>query len=811
MNLSWTSLLKSITAVAALLTANPAQAQTTFYWNGGSISSSPAAGGTGIWNTTNAWRTGSNSGNQGTWAAGTGGTNVGYLAGTAGTITLGTAGSSNFTGTSLTVETSGYTVTSTSGSRNLVMTGALTLGQNVAFTANQNSTGQNWGFGSISGGAGSSLTISGAATANNANRINLSATATSNMPSVMLSGSDAGPTGFVATANGHTLSSNVVNNSATSATMLGATSGNSLNYSGVLSGAAHLQISAGQSGGAGIVTLSGVNTFAGDTYTNNASNAVLRIGIANALPPTTNIFMGSSAGGGTADNGGSIDLNGFDLAVASLTAGVSARGITNNTTTFSTLTIGKASGTHSFGGVIGTVANTNLTMQSNNIALIKTGNSSQILSGSNTYTGGTTINAGTLSISADANLGDAAGGITLGGGTLEMTSSFTLGSGRTILALADTTSTLAVSSGTVSYGGAFTGSGNLDKAGAGWLVVSNASSSYTGLFTISAGTLEVTGSNAFANATLRQTGGELLLAPVGGGEVTIPDLDGSSGTTTVAESVTAVVGGSGNSSYNGQIRGQGGLKKVGNGRLTLTGANDFAGDAVVESGILELAAGGSITAPARASNGGQLKVNGRAGGTVTIDAGGILSGSGTLGGLATIAGTHASGNSPGLQTAEDGLSYNASAVLAWELSANTDSLGDRGVLFDAINVTGGNLSITNGATIDLIFTSPLQNLTASTVVWNDAFWNEDRSWTIIDFTSNGTSTGTFALGTIGLDMNGDSLASVRPNASFSVNNVGGDIVLSYVAVPEPPAVLLGGLGVAAAGWAVRRRRTWLNA
>jgi len=404
MNLSLKSFLTSA-AVVAVLAASTVQAQTNFYWNGGNPSASPAGGGTGTWNTIDAWRTVTDTGTQGTWAAGTGGTNVGFLAGTSGTVTLGSG--ANFTGTSLTVETAGYTVRSTNGSRNLVMTGALTLGSNVAFTANLDNTGGTWGFGSMTGGAGSSLTLSGAAnaTANNANRINLTtASGTSNIPSITLSGGAAGPTGFVASASGHTLSSNIVNNSATSATMLGATSGHSLTYSGVLSGSAHLQISAGQSGGDGIVTLSNVNTFLGDTYTNAATNAVLRIGINNALPSTTNVFMGQSAGGGTAGTGGSIDLNGFNLSVASVTAGSSTRGIGNNTSTLSTLTIGKASGTDTFGGVIGTVANTNMTTQSNFIALVKTGASSQILDGTNTYTGPTTISDGTLALGASGSL-----------------------------------------------------------------------------------------------------------------------------------------------------------------------------------------------------------------------------------------------------------------------------------------------------------------------------------------------------------------------------------------------------------------------
>ena len=43
------------------------------------------------------------------------------------------------------------------------------------------------------------------------------------------------------------------------------------------------------------------------------------------------------------------------------------------------------------------------------------------LSGANAFTGGTTVNSGTLSIASDSNLGATSGGVTLGGGTLDYT------------------------------------------------------------------------------------------------------------------------------------------------------------------------------------------------------------------------------------------------------------------------------------------------------------------------------------------------------------------------------------------------------
>jgi len=57
--------------------------------------------------------------------------------------------------------------------------------------------------------------------------------------------------------------------------------------------------------------------------------------------------------------------------------------------------------------------------------LVKVGNGTLTLGAASTYSGGTTINGGTLAISADNNLGSAAGGLAFGGGTLQLLASFT--------------------------------------------------------------------------------------------------------------------------------------------------------------------------------------------------------------------------------------------------------------------------------------------------------------------------------------------------------------------------------------------------
>ena len=514
---------------------------------------------------------------------------------------------------------------------------------------------------------------------------------------------------------------------------IGATSGFTLTLNGAISGTGNVNFAVGTSGGAGVTVLGAASTFTGNVTVNSSASAIHRLGVNNAIPTTAGVTFGSTAG--------SIDLNGFNQQLIYLASGNSG-GIHNSAAGRSTLTIDGTTNT--------TYARSIGTSGSANIALVKAGSSTLTLSGSSAYSGGVTINGGAISVAADSALGASSGGITLGGGTLEMTNGFTLGSGRTITAAASTTSTLAVTTGTVSYGGAFTGSGNIDKAGVGRLVVSNASSGYSGLFTVSAGTLEVTGSGAFANATLSQTGGTLLLAPAGGGDVFIPDLGGSGGTTEIAAGATARVGGPGNSSYNGQVRGQGGLQKDGAGELTLNGNNDFAGNTRIAEGALKLGAGGSLSATPL------IDIDTGAIFDVTAKSGGFALGNGQkIGGRGTVLGD---------------LEFGSGSFLVFDLAG-------------PLLVGSGSASFAAGFGVASIF-----GLSSST---------PDGTYTLLNETTGG-------------GINLANLANVGQSNAYSLGS--GKTAyfqqgsLQLVIVPEPSSLALAGLGVVLAGYAARKRR-----
>ena len=143
-------------------------------------------------------------------------------------------------------------------------------------------------------------------------------------------------------------------------------------------------------------------------------------------------------------------------------------------------------------------------------------------------------------------------------------------------------------------------------------------------------------------------------------------------------------------------------------------------------------------------------------------------------------------SSPGIQTFTNGLTYDSTAILEWELIGNT--LGTAGTDFDQVVLTAGDLTIDSSAEIDLVM-----NRAESTVDWSDSFWDSVRSWLVVDFQSAGTSSGVFGPGTLSADSLGQSLSSVRSDASFSVSRNEDDIQLDYVAVPEPAFLVLFGL------------------
>jgi len=313
--------------------------------------------------------------------------------------------------------------------------------------------------------------------------------------------------------------------------------------------------------GAGTWTLSGLNTYTGLT---TISAGILQLGAAGVNPDTP---LGTT-GAGTivAAAGAALDLNGFTLATSEVLTlngtGISTTGaLTNSSSTAASysgaITLAAASsivtnpgGITLTGAISGefplTLGGTGAGSISSNIVtgtgtLTKEGAGTWILSGANTYTGLTTISAGTLKLGAAASpLGTVAAGTTVAAGAALDLNGFTLG----------TAEALTLNGTGIALGGALTNS-------------SSTAASYSGLITLGAASSIVTNS--------------------GGINIT------HAGPITGAFGLT--LGGSGNGSLAsilGTTTAAGTLTKDGAGTWTLSGANTFEGGTTLNAGKLNI-------------------------------------------------------------------------------------------------------------------------------------------------------------------------------------------------------------------------------
>nr|WP_246623978.1 autotransporter-associated beta strand repeat-containing protein [Sphingomonas colocasiae] len=202
--------------------------------------------------------------------------------------------------------------------------------------------------------------------------------------------------------------------------------------------------------------------------------------------------------------------------------------------------------------------------------LVKSGAGTLILSGANSYAGGTTVAAGTLRIGDGGASGSVTGDI-VNQGVLVFDRSDTFG-----------------------FGGAISGAGSLVKAGAGTMTLTGAATHGGGTM-VSAGILRI------------GAGGSL------GGGATI-----SAGATLAFDRADPLT-------HGGAIGGAGNLVKAGAGTLTLSGnSGGFTGSTAVQAGTLDLA--GTLGGALSVSSGGTLTGGGTASGAVSIASGGTLAG-----------------------------------------------------------------------------------------------------------------------------------------------------------------------------------------
>ena len=341
---------------------------------------------------------------------------------------------------------------------------------------------------------------------------------------------------------------------------------------GAISGSGALTI------GSGVVTLSGSNSYAGDTTV----NGTLKVGNSAALP--------NGGGKGNIILAGTLDLNGTNATINNLLGGA---GTVDNTsaTNASTLTLGNNNDTISLSGVL--VQNSGGT----NLALIKVGTGDLALPSANTFGGGLTVSNGSVTLGNNAGAG--MGVITLAGGTLFNNATITIA--NNIFAQAGTTSVIDnASANNFSLNGGFTGSGTITRGSSAVqsLYLNGDNSGFTGTYqdqnnvnSITRFTTNTAGS-ASARWIFNQAQNLTRTAiQFNSGTISFGSISGAGYLSENGAFVNTVeVGALGlNDTFSGSFQDNGGtlsLNKVGTGTLTLLGPNAYSGLTTVSNGTL---------------------------------------------------------------------------------------------------------------------------------------------------------------------------------------------------------------------------------
>ena len=362
---------------------------------------------------------------------------------------------------------------------------------------------------------------------------------------------------------------------------------------------------------------------------------------------------------------------------------------------------------------------------------------------------------------------------------------------------------------------------SLTKIGPDTVIISG-NNAYSGGTFVREGTLQLGASAALPSAGVLGTAG-VGVFDLNGYDASALQLTGTGGTiiNALPAKKTLTLTGPTGGNYGGQITGRVSLMKNGSGEQILSGVNTHQGTTTVNEGRLTLS--GSITQSPVVVAGGTfaLTSTGMVGtgsaGSVTVQNGGTLIGTGTIAGSMTLL--------PGgsLTTGDDvgKLSVTGTATSIWSGSSHiyfdfANSLGAvPGTDWDYFNFGTGILKIDATATNPISFYIDSQTLDNTSHGANNFDPTQSYSWLFAKTAGIDLSTGSDDVSSRFMIFD-----SVNGSGVFGTNNpysnlVGGhfyiapngnDLYLNYevAAVPEPSSLLL--TAFAAAAWSYRRRR-----
>ena len=325
-----------------------------------------------------------------------------------------------------------------------------------------------------------------------------------------------------------------------------------------------------------------------------------KIAAANATATAIN-FVGSTSGGSNNTvtlYGGSTLIGGISFNKGNTQETLSFNGLSNtnfnnavtglniiNTTNSSNVVMNNSSGYELVSGKVSVDGTSSLAIAgviqdqvapaASTSSIQKTGAGILLLSGANTYTGGTALNEGTIAVANNVALGT--GSFAMANGTtLQANSAVSLANNVSVAGA----STVNTNGNNMDLSGNITGAGGFSKTGAGILTLSG-TNTYSGGTTVSAGTL--------AGTTTSIQGNVVNNSIVNFNQTT-------------------------NGTYAGVMSGTGSLIKDGSGSVTISKVNTYTGDTNINAGSVILT--GSTTSNTSIAAGANLLGSGVINGNV---------------------------------------------------------------------------------------------------------------------------------------------------------------------------------------------------
>ncbi|PKM13834.1 MAG: hypothetical protein CVV15_01780 [Gammaproteobacteria bacterium HGW-Gammaproteobacteria-5] len=340
-------------------------------------------------------------------------------------------------------------------------------------------------------------------------------------------------------------------------------------------------------------------------------------------------------------------------------------------------------------------------------ALTKTGAGNLTLNGAaNSFSGATTISAGTLTVAGGNALSDSSSVAIAAGATLALSSTEAIGnlSGAGAVNLGSSTLTTTQTADTT-FSGNISGTGSLaiSQGGAAtYALTLSGNNTYTGATILTNyGWLKLDGEASMANGSAVQVNGNSVLTLLS--DQTVGSLASNNANASIQLGSYALTAGGDNTTTSvlGVISGTGSLVKQGGGTLTLSGSNTYGGTTTVSAGTLSISGDGNLGGGAVNLAGGTvLDVSG----ATNIDNAIVLTGNSSIGNSNAVSLSGAISGAydltktgSGTLTLSGSNSYGATYVSAGTLSVSSDgNLGS-----GAVNLAAGTtLALTGATTVD---------------------------------------------------------------------------------------------------------------